>query len=122
PGSLLDIQDCDIWNQAIEAANEGKVSIGDSNIHGTLFRTKDSRSTISIRGGRFYPNAPACSQAAMVDIATGQPNCNPFSAAGMPRSAGVGKIVCTDTARCSWGQVGGEIENYRGPSRFRIGS
>jgi hypothetical protein len=124
PGSLLDIHDCDIWNQAIEAANDGNVSISDSKIHGTLFHTQDSRSSISIRGGRFYPNAPACSQAAMVDIATGQPKCNPFSAAGMPRSAGVGKIVCTDTAGCRWGQVDGEIENYSGASlrRSRTGS
>ncbi len=42
PGSSLDIRDSDIWNQTIEVANKGKVSIAGSRVHGMLFHTRDS--------------------------------------------------------------------------------
>ena len=100
PGSLLDIRDSEIWNQTIEVANQAKVSITDSKIHGTLFHARDSGSDISIDGGTFFDNPSRCSQATMVNIATGQPQCNPFRAPGGPKSAGAGKVKCTGTAGC----------------------
>jgi hypothetical protein len=103
PGSLLDIRDCEIWSQTIEVGNQGRVTIADSKIYGTLFHARDSVSNISIKGGSFYENPARCSKATMVNIATGQPNCNPFRTPGMPRTAGVGKIECVGTEGCTWG-------------------
>jgi hypothetical protein len=102
PGSSLDIRDSEIWSQAIEAAYNGRVSIADSRIHGGLFHARDSDSHISIERGTFYENPAQCSQATMVNIATGQPNCNPFRTPGLPRLAGPGKVECAGTAACSW--------------------
>ncbi len=104
PGSLLDIQDSEIWNQTIEVGNKGRVSIADSKIHGTLFHARDSVSNISIKGGSFYENPARCSKATMVNIATGQPHCNPFRTPGMPRTAGAGKVECAGTEGCTWGR------------------
>jgi hypothetical protein len=103
PGSSLDIRDSDVWNQTIEVANTGRVSIADSKIHGTLFHARDSDSIISIEGGSFDENPARCTQATMVNIATGQPKCNPFRPPGLPRSAGAGKVECAGTEGCSWG-------------------
>ena len=103
PGSLLDIRDSEVWNQTVEAANKGRVSIADSRIYGTLFHARDSSSSISIAGGSFYENPPGCTQATMVNIATGQPRCNPFRTPGPPRSSGPGKVDCVGTKGCTWG-------------------
>ncbi|HEY8033811.1 MAG TPA: hypothetical protein VIF02_15930 [Methylocella sp.] len=104
PGSSLDIRDSDVWNQTIEVANKGKVSIVGSRIHGTLFHTRDSGSNISIEGGSFEENPARCTQATMVNIATGQPKCNPFRPPGMPRAEGAGKVECAGTEGCTWGR------------------
>ncbi|MGH6847490.1 MAG: hypothetical protein ACREC0_08645 [Methylocella sp.] len=104
PGSLLDIRDSEVWNQTVEVANKGRVSIAGSKIHGTLFQARDSGSNISIEGGSFYENPAHCTPSTMVDIATGQPKCNPFSAPGLPHSAGVGKVECAGTEGCTWGR------------------
>ncbi len=103
PGSSLDIRDSEVWNQNVEVANQGRVSIVGSRIHGTLFHIRDNDSHVSIAGGSFHANPEGCTEATMVDIATGQPHCNPFRAAGLPRYAGVGKADCADTAGCDWG-------------------
>lgn len=102
PGSALDIQDSEVWNQTIEVANKARVSIVDSKIHGTLFHTRDSGSSISITGGKFYENPGRCTQATMVNIATGQPKCNPFRTAGPPGSAGAGEVECAGTEGCKF--------------------
>lgn len=102
PGSSLDIRNSEIWNQTIEAANKAAVSIADSNVHGTLFHTGDSESVVSITGGSFYGNAAHCRQVEMVDIASGQPRCNPFRAPGMPSYTGAGKTSCHGTQGCTW--------------------
>jgi hypothetical protein len=102
PGSSLEILDSEIWNQAVEVANKGRVSITDSKVYGTLFHARDSGSSISIKGGSFYENPAHCTQGKMVNIATGQPKCNPFSTQGLPRSAGTGKIACVGTENCKW--------------------
>lgn len=104
PGSSLDIRGSDVWNQTIEVANNARVSIADSKIHGTLFHARDSGSNISIAGGSFYENPASCSPATMVNIATGQPKCNPFRTPGLPRTAGVGKVECAGTEGCTWGR------------------
>ena len=100
PNSLLEIHDSDVWNQTIEVANQAKVAIAASNIHGTLFHARDSSSDIFIDGGRFFDNPAGCTQATMLNIASGQPKCNPFRATGGPRSTGPGKVKCTGTAGC----------------------
>jgi hypothetical protein len=80
PDSSLSIVSSEVWNQSIEAARQAQVSISDSKIHGTLFHARASDARISIKGGSFHDNPSGCTQAGMVNIATGQPRCNPFSA------------------------------------------
>lgn len=104
PGSSLDIRKSEVWNQTIEAANKGRVSIADSKIYGTLFHVRDSDSSISIEGGSFYENPARCTPATMVNIATGQPRCNPFRTPGLPRVAGAGRVECVGTDGCKWGR------------------
>lgn len=104
PGSSLDIRDSEIWNQRIEVANKGRVSIANSKIHGTLFHARDGGSNIFIESGSFYENPAGCTVATMVNIATGQPKCNPFRPPELPRSEGVGKVECRGTEGCSWGR------------------
>jgi hypothetical protein len=104
PGSSLDIHASEVWNQTIEAANTGRVSIADSKIYGTLFHVRDRDSSVSIEGGAFYENPARCSPATMVNIATGQPRCNPFRTPGLPRKEGAGKVVCIGTTACGWGR------------------
>jgi hypothetical protein len=102
PGSLLDIRDSEIWNQAVEVANDGHVVISGSEIHGTHFLARDPGSTIAIDGDAFYANPAGCTPAKMVNITTGQPNCNPFRPPGMPQKAGPGRITCSGHAGCDW--------------------
>jgi hypothetical protein len=103
PGSSLDIRDSEVWNQTVEVGDKARVSIDDSKIYGTLFHARDSGSNISIEGGKFYANPAGCTPATMVNIATGQPKCNPFMGPGLPRSASVGKVECAGTEGCTWG-------------------
>jgi hypothetical protein len=103
PGSVLDIRDSAMWNQNVEVANQGHVTIAGTTIYGTLFHIRDAASGITIAGGSFHANPEGCTEAAMVDIGTGQPRCNPFRTPGMPRYEGVGRPGCTGTAGCTWG-------------------
>jgi hypothetical protein len=102
PGSSLAINSSEVWNQAIWVASKAQVSITDSEIHGTLFHAFADDSRITIKGGTFHDNPGSCSQATMVNIATGQPRCNPFSAPGRPRSSGAGKVDCAGTKGCAF--------------------
>ena len=102
PASSLTINASEIWSQAVEVANQGQVTITDSEIHGTLFHARDADAKIFIRGGSFQENPGSCSQATMVNIATGQPRCNPFSSPGRPRKSGAGRIECTNTKGCGF--------------------
>jgi len=102
PGSSLTINASDIWNQAIEVANQAQISIADSQIHGGMFHARHADSRISIRGGAFRDNPSSCLQGSMVDIATGMPKCNPFSAPGPPRKSGAGIVACSATQLCGF--------------------
>ena len=102
PDSSLMIDASEIWNQSVEVANQAQVTIRDSQIHGTLFHARHADSGISIHGGEFRDNPGSCVQGGMVDIATGQPRCNPFSAPGRPRKSGAGRIACADTEGCGF--------------------
>jgi hypothetical protein len=102
PGSSLTINASDMWNQSIEVANQAQVSITDTQVHGGLFHARHADSRISIKGGAFHDNPSGCLQGSMVDIATGQPRCNPFSAPGLPRKAGAGTVACSDTQSCGF--------------------
>ena len=102
PGSSLTINSSEVWNQAIWAASQAQVSITDSEIHGTLLHARNADSRITIKGGTFHDNPGSCSQATMVNIATGQPRCNPFRGPGPPRSTGPGKVECAGTKGCQF--------------------
>jgi hypothetical protein len=102
PGSSLTINNSEIWNQSVEVANQAQVSIADSQIFGGLYHARHADSRISIKGGTFRDNPGSCLQGSMVDIATGQPKCNPFSAPGRPRKAGSGTVACSGTQNCGF--------------------
>ena len=102
PASSLTINASEIWSQAVEVANQAQVTITDSEIHGTLFHARHANARISIKGGSFHENPGRCSQATMVNIATGQPRCNPFSSPGLPRKSGAGRIECVSTKGCEF--------------------
>ena len=102
PGSSLTINASEIWSQAVEVANQGQVTITDSQIYGTLFHARHPDARITIKGGSFHENPGSCSQGAMVNIATGQPRCNPFSSPGRPRKSGAGRIECANTKGCGF--------------------
>jgi hypothetical protein len=91
-----------VWNQAIEADNNGQITISNCNVHGSLFMTRSSQSTIQIIGGSFIDNPPIDRNQTMIDIITGYPNYNPFSAPGPPKKSGAGVITCSGVTNCSW--------------------
>ncbi len=101
-GSELSVSNSDVWNQSIEAFGDSRVLLTNTTVHGSLFLTHAAASIIRIVGGALFPNPPGCSPATMVDIATGQPNCNPFRPAGPPQRAGPGTVTCEGTANCSF--------------------
>ena len=102
PGSSIAINNSEIWSQGVEVGNRAQVTITDSQIYGTRFHLHDADSRISIQGGAFRDNPGNCSQGTMVNIATGQPRCNPFSAPGRPTKGGVGKVTCSNTQGCGF--------------------
>jgi Repeat of unknown function (DUF5648) len=102
PGSRLAIGNSDSWNQSIEAASDARVTITGSNIYGSLLNARDAASAIGISGGAFHANPAGCTQDTMVNISTGQPQCNPFRPPGFPQRTGAGKITCVATAGCTF--------------------
>ena len=85
-GSSMTINNSEIWNQAITAANNSIIALNSCKITGSAFSTTDNGSHITVNGGCFFQNSSGCSEAAMVDIATGYPLCNPFIPAGYPQN------------------------------------
>ncbi len=100
--STLTVSRSELWSQSIEADFDGKVVLTNSTVYGSLFVTRDPASQIQILGGAFRPNPSGCSQATMVDIATGQPRCNPFRPPGPPERTGPGSASCQGTTGCSF--------------------
>lgn len=85
-GNTLIINNSEIWNQSITAANNSTVILNNCNVTGSVFSTSDSLSSITVNGGCFFETPSGCTQAAMVDITTEQPYCNPFIPAGFPQN------------------------------------
>jgi hypothetical protein len=85
-GSLLTINNTQIWNQTITASNRGKVILNNCGVTGSAFSTTDTTSHITVNGGCFYQNPAGCTPNTMVNITTGQPYCNPFIPAGFPKN------------------------------------
>lgn len=100
--STLSVSNSEIWSQSIEADLDGQILLNNSTVYGSLFETRDPAARIQILGGAFRPNPSGCSQATMVDIATGQPRCNPFRPPGPPSRTGPGTVSCQGTAGCSF--------------------
>ncbi len=100
--SALTINNTDVWNQSIEADNNGQITLKDCDVYGSHFITKQGQSRITIEGGAFHDNPPIDRNITFVDIATGYPNYNPFSAPGPPKKSGTGAITCTGVTNCTW--------------------
>lgn len=104
PGSTLKITDSQVWNQEIVADSSAQITLRDSAIYGALLHARSPQASITIIGGRFYPNPSGCSPSVMVEISTGQPRCNPFRAGGVPTAQGSGQITCTNVVDCTLDQ------------------
>lgn len=100
--SSLTLNNCDVWNQAIEADNNGKITLTGCNVYGSLFFAKNLQSVISINGGIFHDNPPVDTGTTMIDTVTGYPNYNPFRAPGPPQKKGPGTVTCTSVSGCNW--------------------
>lgn len=100
--STLNVNHCDVWNQSIEADRNGKITLTDCNVYGSQFITRNAQSKIAINGGSFLNNPPIDRSKTLIDIASGYPNYNPFSAPGPPKKSGPGAITCTGVANCNW--------------------
>jgi hypothetical protein len=85
-GSTLTINNSEVWNQEITASNNSRIVFNNCKVTGSAFSTTDGLSRITINGGCFYKNPSGCTAATMVNIATGQPNCNPFIPPGFPQN------------------------------------
>jgi len=85
-GSTLTINNSSIWNQAITAANNGKVILNNCTVTGSAFSTTDPTSHITVNGGCFFSNATGCTENTMVNLTTGQPYCDPFIPPGPPQN------------------------------------
>ncbi|WP_273566409.1 hypothetical protein [Maribacter halichondriae] len=100
--SSLTINNSEVWNQSIEADNNGLITLGNCNVYGSHFITKQGQSKITIEGGAFHDNPPIDPNTIFVDVATGQANYNPFSAPGPPKKSGTGVITCEAVSNCTW--------------------
>jgi hypothetical protein len=100
--SSLTVNNSDVWNQSIETNSNGKITFTDCNIYGSQFITRSAQSTIAINGGSFRDNPPIDRTKTFVDIISGYPNYNPFSAPGPPKKSGSGAITCVGVANCNW--------------------
>ncbi len=85
-GSTMTINNSEIWNQAITAGNNSNIVINNCKVTGSAFSTTDALSHITVNGGCFFQNPTGCTQATMINIATGQPYCNPFIPSGFPQN------------------------------------
>lgn len=85
-GCTMTINNSEIWNQTISAGNNSSIVLNNCMVTGSLFSTMDSQSDVTVNGGCFFENTAGCTWNTMVDIATGQPNCNPFIPAGFPQN------------------------------------
>lgn len=85
-GSSMTINNCDIWNQAITAANNSTMILNNCSVTGSWFNTADTLSHITVNGGCFFQNPSGCTEDNMINIITGQPYCNAFIPAGFPQN------------------------------------
>jgi hypothetical protein len=84
-GSTMSIKNSEIWNQEITAANNSTITLDNCKVYGSAFNTGPAPSHITVNGGCFFQNPAGCTANTMVNIATGQPYCNPFIPAGFPQ-------------------------------------
>lgn len=84
-GSKLVMNNSEIWNQSITAANNSTITLNNCTVTGSTFSTVDVLSKITVNGGCFNKNPAGCTPANMIDIGTGQPFCNPFVPPGPPQ-------------------------------------
>ncbi|MBS1556518.1 MAG: hypothetical protein JSU09_16475 [Bacteroidetes bacterium] len=100
--SSLTVNNSDVWNQSIETNSNGKITFTNCDIYGSQFVTRSAQSAIAINGGSFKNNPPIDRTKTFVDVISGYPNYNPFSAPGPPKKSGPGSITCVGVANCNW--------------------
>ena len=84
-GSTLTISNSAIWSQAIMADNTSIITLNNCSVTGSWFST-DAQSHITVNGGCFFKNPTGCTGNNMVNVTTGQPDCNPFIPPGYPQN------------------------------------
>jgi hypothetical protein len=85
-GSKMTINNSEIWNQYINAANNSTITLNNCDVTGSVFSTTNAQSSIKVNGGCFFQNPSGCTPATMVSVTTGQPYCNPFIPPGFPQN------------------------------------
>lgn len=116
-GSSMTINNSEIWNQTISAGNNSSIVLNNCMVTGSLFSTMDSQSDITVNGGCFFANTAGCDYSTMVNITTGQPNCNPFVPAGFPQNQSPSTVTFNGVNNnCVTGI--NEVENSRETSIF----
>jgi hypothetical protein len=111
-GSTMTINNSEIWNQAITAGNNSSIVINNCKVTGSAFSTTDALSHITVNGGCFFQNPAGCTQATMINIATGQPYCNPFIPPGFPQNLSPSAVTFNDVStNCITGIDESSFEN-----------
>ncbi len=85
-GCTMTLNNSEIWNQVITAANHSTMTLNNCHVTGSEFSTVDAQSHITVNGGCFFQNPSGCTENTMVNINTGQPFCNPFIPPGFPQN------------------------------------
>lgn len=116
-GSTMAINNSKIWNQEITATNNSDIILNNCNIHGSLFRTTDTVSSITVNAGCFFANPSGCTQSTMINWTTGQPYCNPFIPPGFPQNLSPTTVTFNGVnSNCVTGI--NETENIKGLTAF----
>lgn len=85
-GSSMTINNTEIWNQEISAANNSDIFLNNCDVYGSIFRASDTLSSITANGGCFFQNPSGCTSTTAINITTGQPYCNPLIPAAFPQN------------------------------------
>ena len=125
--SSMTINNSEVWNQFVQAANNSSIVFNNCDIVGSLFTVMDAASNITVNNGCFYENPNGCTPATMLNITTGQPFCNPFSQPGYPQIMSVGPVNLNNVSYCGILSIAEEhqesiddIRVFPNPSNFEL--
>ena len=105
----MTINNSEVWNQFVQAANGSNLTFNDCDIYGSRFTASDNSSSINVNNSCLYENPESCHPNTMINIATGQPFCNPFNKPGFPKIESIGPVTYDNTKNCGTVSVDDEV-------------